>query len=231
VIGAIGFALVVVSCSQSYALLSALAIAFVMAFLARLNVKKTAKKLLILNTFVLYLLIFLPFSVPADQYFLEIFSLQASLEGLVQALNIGFSANAVVLMLFSLVSNLSSSALGCALQWFRVPEKLIQLLQFTLRYLSVIEEEFNRLRRAMRARAFVMSFNMHTWKSIAYLIAMMLIRSMNRAQRILNAMKCRGYQGELVNYHQLKWRPIDSLFVLVITVICCLIISFNHYLG
>jgi cobalt/nickel transport system permease protein len=228
---AILFSVTVVVSQQISVLLCACSISGLFAILAKLDWKQTAKKLLALNTFIIYLLIFLPFTVHSENH-INILSFKASWQGMRQAIEIGLTANSIVLILFSLVSNLSSSELGSGLLWFKVPIKLIQLIQFTLRYLSVIQEEFNRLRRAMRARAFSMCFGWHTWRSIAHLIAMMIIRSMQRADRIFNAMKCRGYQGQVMICHYEKWQRRDSFFLFLSCVLCLLIIgtdNINNY--
>ncbi|EPJ52172.1 MAG: hypothetical protein OFPI_15150 [Osedax symbiont Rs2] len=220
------FAFAVVLSEQLIALIFALTISVIVAVVAKLAVAKTLKKLAAMDIFMLYLLLMLPFTVPGDG-FIMLFGFQGSWQGLEQGIKITLKANAVVLMLFATVANLSSSALGSALQALKVSNKLIQLLLFTLRYLSVIEDEYKRLRRSMRARAFVMKFNWHSWKSIGNLIAMLLVRSMHRSQRILKAMKCRGYNGQLVSYLPMRWQPIDSAYCAAMALLTTVIIVIN----
>ncbi|MEH6443057.1 MAG: cobalt ECF transporter T component CbiQ [Oceanospirillaceae bacterium] len=220
------FAIVVVLSEQLLPLLIALSSAVFCAYQAKLAVKHTLKRLLAMDMFMLYLLILLPFTVPGDA-FMHLFGLAASWQGLEQGVQITLKANSVILMLFSLVSNLSHSALAGALSALRVSEKLIQLLLFTLRYLTVIEQEYQKLRRAMRARAFVMKFNWHTWKSIGYLIAMMLLKSVQRSERVVKAMKCRGYNGKLNHYYVWHWQRLDSVFCVAMFGLALLITILN----
>ena len=223
---AIAFALVCVLSQNIAPLIAGVCLAAMLACYAKLKLFNTLKRVVPLNTFMLYLLIFLPFSLPGDSI-AEVFGFHASREGLERATLIALKANAVVLMLFCCVSNLPISALGSALCYMRVPAKLIQLLLFTVRYLSVIHEEYQRLRRSMRARSFVMGFNWHTWKTLGCLIGMLLVRSIERSERILNAMKCRGYQGQFISYYPMNWQLTDWLFCLLMLLFLCLIAGLN----
>ncbi len=220
------FALAVVSSDQVIVLLCAFLLSVIATFFAKLTLLKTLKRLVVMDAFMLYLLIILPFTVEGDQLF-SVFGLQGSWQGLEQAIIIALKANSVVLMLFSLVSNLSASALGSALQAMKISNKLIQLLLFTMRYLSVISEELQRLRRSMRARSFVMGFNLHSWQSIGNLIGMMLVRSMQRSERILKAMKCRGYNGQFISYHPMQWQQHDYWFCILMCTISFALIYLN----
>ena len=58
-----------------------------------------------------------------------------------------------------------------------MPGKAVFLLMFTYRYLWVMEEEYLRLKRAAELRGFVPKTNLHTYKTIASLFAMVLVRA------------------------------------------------------
>jgi cobalt/nickel transport system permease protein len=77
----------------------------------------------------------------------------------------------------------------------RLPDKLCHLLLFTYRYIYVFEQEFRRLVQAMKIRGFRPRTNLHTYRSYAYLAAMLLVRSFDRAERVFQAMLCRGFNG------------------------------------
>jgi cobalt/nickel transport system permease protein len=112
------------------------------------------------------------------------------------------------------VGTLEPATLGHALGRLRVPDKLVHLFLFTVRYVDVLDAEFLRLRQAMRARAFVPGSNAHSWRSLGWLIGMLLVRSLERSQRILAAMKCRGFDGRLYLLEDYRWRRADSLHAL-----------------
>jgi cobalt/nickel transport system permease protein len=125
----------------------------------------------------------------------------ASAEGLHLAVAIALKANAVLLMLLALVGTLEPPALGHALRRLAVPATLVQLLLFTVRYIAVLADEATRLRTAMRARAFTPGTNRHTLTTYGYLVGMLLVRAAERAERVLEAMKCRGFDG--------RWPVLD----------------------
>ncbi len=220
------FAFSTVLSDQIAALVFSLLIAIVMACLAKLSFKATLKRLIAMDLFMVVLLIILPFTVKGDVFY-SFFGYSASCQGLEQGIKIALKANAVVLMLFSTISTLPHSALASTLVWLHVPDKLIQLMFFTLRYLSVIVEEFQRLRRSMRARAFVMGFNWHTWRSLGYLIGMMIVRAMQRSERIVQAMKCRGYTGQYHSHYPMQYKCYDILYGLIFGIIVAVIIYLN----
>jgi cobalt/nickel transport system permease protein len=91
----------------------------------------------------------------------------------------------------------------------------VHLLLFTVRYLGRLEEELARLRNAMRARAFRPRTDRHTWRSLGQLAGMLLVRSAERAERVMQAMRCRGFTGRLYVLDELRWRTSDGAFAAV----------------
>ena len=71
------------------------------------------------------------------------------------------------------------------------------LLLTTYRYLHVISQEYRRLRRSAAMRCFRPATNLHTYRTYSYLIGMTIVRSHERSQRIYNAMRMRGFTGQL----------------------------------
>ncbi len=122
-------------------------------------------------------------------------ALQFSREGLQLAVTVALKGNAVVLTLVVLLGTMDAVTLGHALRHLRVPEKLIHLMLFTVRYLDVLHREYLRLRAAMKMRGFRPGLDRHTYRTFGYLVGMLLVRSLDRAERIAAAMKCRGFRG------------------------------------
>ena len=105
--------------------------------------------------------------------------------------------------------------MGHALARLKAPDKLVHLLLFTVRYLGVLHEELLRLRRAMRARAFVPRSDRHTWRVTGWLAGMLLVRGLERARRVSAAMKCRGFHGRFYLLDTAAWASADTLLSLV----------------
>lgn len=78
-----------------------------------------------------------------------------------------------------------------------VPRLLVAMLAFMYRYSFVVFDELQRMRAARKARSFGEAGLGTTWKSHAQLIGMLLIRSMDRAERVHGAMLSRGWDGEI----------------------------------
>lgn len=207
------FAVVVVACSSLSILALSLAIALALLLASREPLRPTLKRMAAMDGFVLFMLVLLPFTVSGEPMF-ELFGFTASWQGLWRAVEIALTANAVVLAMLVLVGTMEPVTLGHALYALRMPEKLVHLLMFTVRYVEVLREEYLRLRIAMKTRGFKPRSNWHTYRSLGYLVGMMLVRAVERSERILGAMKCRGFDGRIVLLERLELGRGDAGFAL-----------------
>ncbi|MEJ2183619.1 MAG: cobalt ECF transporter T component CbiQ [Nitrospirota bacterium] len=179
------------------------------ALLGRLDARKLGVRLLAANVFILTLWVFLPFSHPGEAVF-SLGPLAASREGLLYALSITLKANAAVLLTIALFGTSESLALAHALVHLRAPRKLVYLFFFFSRYLELVHEEYGRLRNAMRIRCFRPRTGAHTYRSYAYLVGMLLVRSAERARRLYGAMLLRGFRGHfpVIDHFHLHGRDL-----------------------
>lgn len=152
------------------------------------------RRLLHLEGFLILLLITLPFTLPGTALF-HLGPLTASADGLWRAIVLACKVTASVLLISFLFAAADPLSLGNALLGLRVPEPLVRLFVAVVRYLALIQAEFSRLQESMRVRAFIPRSNRHTWRSYGYLLGMLLIRAMDRAERVEEAMRLRGYAG------------------------------------
>ena len=194
----------------------ALVFAVSMAVLGRLNPPRLFKRLAVVNGFVLMLWLILPFTTPGDESF-RIGPFIATDPGVHMCLLITAKSNAIVLAVIALLGTSPTFHVVHALHHLRVPDKLVHLLFFTVRYIDVLSREYGRLRAAMKVRGFVPATNLHTYRAFANLIAMLLIRSYDRAERVFQAMLCRGFAGtfRILNHFTLTGRDVAALVVLV----------------
>ncbi|MFA5663382.1 cobalt ECF transporter T component CbiQ [Castellaniella sp.] len=152
------------------------------------------KRLLHLEGFLILLLITLPFTIPGGEL-LRLGPFVATVEGLARALVLACKVTASVLLVSLMFASADVPSLGAALRGLHVPEALVRLFVAVVRYLALIQSEFLRLRESMRARAFVPRSSRHTWRSYGYLLGMLLVRAMERADRVEEAMRLRCYSG------------------------------------
>ena len=213
------FSVVVALADNPASLAVAACASIAMLFLARLSFKQVLMRLLAVNSFILFLWLFLPFTYGGKELF-RIGPLQATHEGVSYALLITVKSNAIVLALLALIATMPIITLGHALCHLRVPDKLIHLFFFTVRYLQVLHLEYDRLRDAMRIRGFRPRTNLHTYKSLAYLIGMLLIKSFDRADRIRKAMVCRGFHGKfyLLSHFELRRSDMATLTFMLLVI-------------
>ena len=208
------FGIVTVSLDDFAALAVALAMALAALACSGLPPRRTLRRMAAMDGFIIFMLVLLPFTMPGTPLF-TIFGFAASREGLEQALRIALRANAVILMLMAMVGSMEPARLGHALHALRVPERLVMLLMFTTRYIEVLRTEYLRQRVSMRCRGFRPRSNMHSYRSFGYLIGMMLVRALERSERILDAMKCRGFDGRLLLLERFSLTRVDALFAVV----------------
>lgn len=217
------FALLLVSCQKIEVLLIGLLFSLALVLMARLPLLLTFKRTLGVDLFIIFLLALLPFTTPGEVWF-TIGSLTASWEGFIRAVEIGLTAMSVILTLLALVGTLEPQEIGHALYRLKISEKFVHILLFTVRYLDVLRQEYRRLRQSMKARAFVPKSNLHTWRTYGYLVGMLLIRSLDRSERIMNAMKCRGFTGRFHLIDQMQMTIRDLQFGLLFVAISVLLI-------
>lgn len=121
-------------------------------------------------------------------------------------------ANAILLAVTALLGTMEATALGHALQRLGMPEGLTRLLLFTVRYFEVFRRELERLRRTLRCRGFVPGLNLHTLRTYGYLVGMLLVRAFERAERVVQAMRCRGFTGRFPVLPAQPLRRADWVF-------------------
>lgn len=192
------------------AALAALGIGVGLVLVARLARARVIRRLLIINGFIAFLWIFLPFSTPGQPVF-EFWHLSATREGLILALLITCKSNALILCIMACIATSPIPTLGHALASIGLPAKFIFLLLISYRYVNVILEEYNRLWTAALTRGFSPGTNLHSYRTFGNLVAMVLVRSYDRAQRVYQAMLLRGFQGTFHSLHTFTFSGRDIL--------------------
>jgi len=193
---AAAFAIIIATSDRLAPVIFGLCGSAILLAIARLNFGLVLKRLLFVNLFIFFLWLFLPFTFSGETLF-RVGSLVATTEGVRYALLITLRCNAIVIAMLALLSTTTLVRLGHALSRLSVPDKMVHIFFFTVRYFFVIHGEYLRLKNAMRVRCFRPRTNFHTYRSYAYLVGMLLVRSFDRSERILAAMKCRGFKNRL----------------------------------
>ena len=208
VITAAAFSIVVALSDRFVALLPSLLVAVSFVFLARLSLKRVCLRLLMVNLLILTLWLSLPFTFEGETLF-SLGPLTATREGIGRVAALTIKSNAIIMMLMASIATMPVFTLGRALRCFHVPEKIVHLLSFTYRYIHVVHMEYLRLVNAIKIRGFDPGNNIHTYRTYAYIVGMLLLKSYERANRVRQAMLCRGFRGKFYDLNEFSFRPLD----------------------
>ena len=190
-----GLAFVLASVDAVWAALSGVGISLGLLILARLPWRLVGTRLAVAQVFLLPCVIILPFSFGGES--MSVGSLRLSQEGLRWAALFYCRALAIIALGIALVYTTPMVVLLRALQSLRVPRVLVEIALLTYRYLFTLAAEGMRMRWALATRGFGARSFRYTYRPLANGIGMALVRSMERTERIQQAMICRGFQGRL----------------------------------
>jgi cobalt/nickel transport system permease protein len=82
------------------------------------------------------------------------------------------------------------------LQRLRMPDLIVQIMGFMIRYLDVVTGDLGRMITAMRSRGVDPRSPRH-WPALARTLGALFVRSYERGERVHLAMLSRGYDGKL----------------------------------
>jgi len=152
---------------------------------SRLNFRKIAERLFLLNIFLVFFWLIIPFSFPGE------ISRGADL-----ALRVTLKANAIVLLTIALIGTVPLVKLAAALRFFGMPDKLASALYFGIKYISIMHRDFTRTKNAMKIRGFKFRTGLRTYRITGNILGILLFKSHIYSQKLYNAMLCRGFEGK-----------------------------------
>jgi cobalt/nickel transport system permease protein len=213
------YAFIVASAMRFTALGAALLVSTVLLILARLPFSSVAKRILLVNGFVGLFWLILPWSIDGEPL-ANVGSVTLSREGILLSARLTLKSNSILLAFIALVTTSSVASIGQAMNRLRLPDKLVHLLLLTYRYIFVLEQEYERLRRAVLVRSFTPGTNIHTYRTFAYLAGMLFVRAAARADRVNQAMRCRGFQGKFHTLYEFSLTPYDKIWAVGLGAAC-----------
>lgn len=195
------------------------------ALVAQLGIGFVLSRSLVALPFAL-VAITLVFTLPGRTLFtlhLGVWEISASDVGLVRFISILTRSWLSVQMAVLLVATTRIPDLLHALRHLRVPALLVTVLSFMIRYLFVLVDEVTRLLRARQARS---AFSAQgkgggslLWRArvAGNMTGQLFLRSLERSDRIYNAMLARGFRGQYVtiNPHVMRRRDWMALGVAI----------------
>jgi len=194
-------------CDNLYIATGYFIISIILITMAGLNLVDVLKRLKPLFWFLLMIWIILPLTVDGDILY-QFYWLKITYQGVILSCKITIKSISILLVFTALIATMTIASLGNGLHRIYVPDKMVFLLLMTYRYIFVIEEEYKRLLRAAKFRGFKPGTNVHSYKTYAYLAGMLFVRASLRAQRVHQAMLCRGFNQK---FHTLDDYPANRL--------------------
>ncbi len=192
----------------------ALVIPFLLFLTGAVNFSNLFKRLSVVNGFIVLIWIFLPLSYPGDIVY-HFKALNFSKQGLEYAYLITLKSNAIVITTIFLLGISSFIEIAHAIDHLKAPKKLIFLLFFCYRYIHDISLQFTKLNNSLKIRGFNPGTNFFTYKTYAYLVGILLVKSYDKAQRVIDAMMCRGFHGTFYTLNHFHLKKSDYLFSLI----------------
>jgi len=130
-------------------------------------------------------------------------------------ISVGGKVAGKMLAVFAIVTltltSTSLEALLSAARALHVPGLLVQLAMLAHRYLYVLADEFARMRTALRVRGYRNRASAHCYRTIGHVAGTMLVRGHDRAERVGQAMRCRGFDGRWRSLTEFQTRRADLL--------------------
>ena len=197
--------------------LAALTAALLLVALARLPLGWYLRRLaMALSMYVLFL-IWLPFDVKPSHETLDLGFLTLSMTGLLRLAVLSANLVGMVSLMLVMLATTPLHDTFKAARSLHLPRLLVLLLLLTYRYVFLLMEEFARLRTALRVRGFRNRVNLHSYRTIGQVAGTLLVRSHERSERVGQAMRCRGFDGEFRSLVEFHARGSDVLaFVLIV---------------
>ena len=146
------------------------------------------------NIFTAFLWCFTPWATPGETV-LVCGPLAISRQGLELCGLLTLKINAAMLFLLSLLATIRLDELGLALERLGLPQKMVLLILFASRQIHLLYQQWRNLSDAARLRGFRPSFCRHAYKTIAILLAMLLLRCADRSEKLHEALRLRAFDG------------------------------------
>jgi cobalt/nickel transport system permease protein len=138
--------------------------------------------------------VLLPFVATGPQ--VEVLGVSVSQQGLEAGIALLVKGTLGVIASLTLAATTEPVDLLAGLERLRMPDQLVQIMAFMVRYLDVVTGEMQRMKVARESRGFT-ARNPRHWPVLARSAGALFIRSYERGERVHLAMLSRGYTGRL----------------------------------
>jgi cobalt/nickel transport system permease protein len=195
VLALVGFMLVVVATPREWFAAYGIFLAALVTVgaVGRVRPGWVLKRMLVETPFVVFAVL-MPFIAHGPR--VEVLGLSLSESGLLSAWGLLAKGTLGVIAGLLLAATTTPQELVHGLERLRLPQQLVQIMAFMVRYLEVVTDEMRRMAVARASRGFVARNPLH-WPVLARSVGALFIRSFERGERVHLAMVSRGYTGRM----------------------------------
>jgi cobalt/nickel transport system permease protein len=194
----------------------ALAGALLLASFARPPARWFLARLATVGGFLITLVILFPFLLHGEGPSWQFGPLAVSAYGARLALLICLKALAIVTVMLVLLVTAPLDATLKAAQALRMPGVVIYVVLLTYRYLFVLADEWARLRIALRVRGYRNRADRHSYRTVGHVAGTLLVRGSERAERVGQAMRCRGFDGQFRSLTNFQTTAADVVLAVLL---------------
>lgn len=126
----------------------------------------------------------------------DVLGIGLSESGLLAAWGLAAKGTLGVLASLTLAATTEPTDVVRGLQRLRMPDLIVQIMTFMVRYLDVVAGDLGRMLTAMRSRGADPRSPRH-WPALARTLGALFVRSYERGERVHLAMLARGYDGRI----------------------------------
>jgi cobalt/nickel transport system permease protein len=193
--------------------------ALLLAWSARMPRKWYLSRIAPLGVFLGFFLVTFPLTTHDEEPLARIGGLAISWSGLRLALVIAAKAVSIMTLVLTLLIAAPLDRTLTAAHALGVPGLLIQVAILGYQYVFLLTSEMRRLRIAVRVRGYRVSNSIHCYRTIAHLCGALLVRSHEQAERVAQAMRCRGFDGRFRCLDDFRTRWLDVALFLCVTAV------------
>lgn len=153
---------------------------------------KIIKKVLVLNFFILFLVLFVAF------------------QNQTMAIELLLRTNLILLFTITLFFNSKGYDIIRGLDGLRVSPIFITVFYFTLTMIQFLRLEILQMKSTLKARNFQANTSLFAYQTFGNVFAMMLIKALKKSQELHYTMRSRGFNGKipLITSHRVSWKDI-----------------------
>jgi cobalt/nickel transport system permease protein len=226
-VGVVLLIIVVAMLQRLEAALLGLVLSVALLISARLPVRWWLDRLAGVGAFLLLVAVVLPFTAgPRDWDWGLVYVSRTGVE--LALIFLGKALTTAALALFLLGTAPFETTLHAATA-LHVPAPLVQVFLITWRYVQVMYQTILDFRVALRVRGFRNRVHWRTYRAISGVIGTMLVQGVDHAERVAQAMRCRGYRGRMATLHEYRVIPRDYLLFLTLVVSGVLLVGTNYW--